>query len=108
MGARCGPGGWTATNIRSNAWGLKSCDGFSRAPATCSLQRLADSGKESAQFVSLIHRLEALPALRNMQPYTDVQLAKALVLARALFNYDGDSIPVDRKIRVRRLVVVAA
>jgi hypothetical protein len=43
-----------------------------------------------------------------MQPYTDVQLAKALVLARALFNYDADSIAVDRKIRVRRLAVVAA
>ena len=72
------------------------------------LQRLADSGKESAQFVSLIHRLELLPALR-MQPYTDVQLAKALVLARALFNYDdAGSIPADRWIRVRRLVVVVA
>jgi hypothetical protein len=32
------------------------------------LQRLADSGKESAQFVSLVRRLEALPAIRNMQP----------------------------------------
>ena len=72
------------------------------------LQRIADGGKEGAQFVSLIHRLEALPAVRNMQPYTDVQLAKALVLARALFNYDADSIAVDRKIRVRRLAVVAA
>jgi hypothetical protein len=76
----------------------------------CDLQPLqrADSGKESAQFVSLIHRLEALPAIRNMQPYTDVQMAKALVLARALFNYDADNIPADRRIRVRRLVVVAA
>jgi hypothetical protein len=44
-----------------------------------------------------------------MQPYSDVQLAKALVLARAaLFNYDAGSIPNDRRIRVRRLVVVAA
>jgi hypothetical protein len=40
-----------------------------------------------------------------MQPYTDVQLAKALVLARALFNYDAGDIPADRRIRVRRLVV---
>jgi hypothetical protein len=72
------------------------------------LQRLADSGKESARFVSLIHRLEALPAIRTMQPYNDVQLAKALVLARALFNYDADNIPNERRIRVRRLVVVAA
>jgi hypothetical protein len=54
-------------------------------------------------------RLEAIPAIRNMHPYTDVQLAKALVLARALFNYDdAGSIPADRRIRVRRLVVVAA
>ena len=72
------------------------------------LQRLADSGKESARFVSLIHRLEALPAIRTMQPYNDVQLAKALVLARALFNYDADNIPNERRIRVRRWVVVAA
>jgi hypothetical protein len=34
--------------------------------------------------------------------------ARALVLARALFNYDAGSIPLDRRIRVRRLVVVAA
>jgi len=72
------------------------------------LQRLADSGKESAQFVSLIKCLEALPAIRNMQPYTDIQLAKALVLARALYNYEINNIPDDRRIRVRRLVVVAA
>jgi hypothetical protein len=72
------------------------------------LQRIADGGKEGAQFVSLIHRLEAIPAIRNMHPYTDVQLAKALVLARALANYDADEIPYDRRIRVRRLVVVAA
>jgi hypothetical protein len=43
-----------------------------------------------------------------MQPYSDVQLAKALVLSRALFNYDAGSIPDDRRIRVRRLIVVAA
>ena len=73
------------------------------------LQRVADGGKEGAQFVSLIRRLEAIPAIRNMHPYTDVQLAKALVLAWALFNYDdAGSIPADRRIRVRRLVVVAA
>jgi hypothetical protein len=73
------------------------------------LQRIADGGKEGAQFVSLIRRLEAIPAIRNMHPYTDVQLAKALVLARALFNNDdAGSIPADRRIRVRRLAVVAA
>ena len=33
------------------------------------LQRIADGGKEPPQFVSLVHSLEALPALRNMQPY---------------------------------------
>jgi hypothetical protein len=44
-------------------------------PVTCS--------KEPPQFVPLIRRLEALPAIRNMMPYSDVQLAKALVLARA-------------------------
>jgi hypothetical protein len=43
-----------------------------------------------------------------VQPYSYVQLAKALVLSRALFNYDAGSIPADRRIRVRRLVVVAA
>ena len=43
-----------------------------------------------------------------MQPYSDVQLAKALVLSRALFNYDAASIPDERRIRVRRLVVVVA
>jgi hypothetical protein len=35
-----------------------------------------------------------------------VQLAKARVLA--LFNYDAGGIPIERRIRVRRLVVVAA
>jgi hypothetical protein len=43
-----------------------------------------------------------------MQPYSDVQLAKALVLSRALFNYDASSIPDDRRIRVQQLIVVAA
>jgi hypothetical protein len=43
-----------------------------------------------------------------MQPYTDVQLAMALVLSRALYNYDAGPIPAERRIRVRRLVVVAA
>jgi hypothetical protein len=72
------------------------------------LQRLI-TGEERTQFVSLLRRLEAIPAIRNMQPYSNVQLAKALVLARALFNYDdAGSIPADRRIRVRRLVVVAA
>ena len=60
------------------------------------------------QFEPLIRRLEALPAIRNMCPNSDTQLAKTLVLARALFNYDAGSIPNDRRIRVRRLVVVAA
>jgi hypothetical protein len=38
----------------------------------------------------------------------DSQLVKALDLARALFNYDAASIPLERRIRVRRLIVVAA
>ena len=49
-----------------------------------------------------------MPAIKNMQPYTDIHLATALVLSRALYNYDVAAIPVDRLIRVRRLVVVAA
>ena len=42
-----------------------------------------------------------LPALRNMQPYTDVQLTMALALALALAEYGVANIPDDRRIRVR-------
>ena len=43
-----------------------------------------------------------------MQPYTDVQLTMALALALALAEYGVANIPDDRRIRVRRLAVVAA
>ena len=58
------------------------------------------------QFFALMERLEALPALRNMRPYTATQMALALGLARTLFH--NEPIPVRQFIQVRRLIVVAA
>ena len=48
-----------------------------------------------------MRRLEALPAMNRMQPYTATRLALALGLAQFLAEYDA-----DRKIEVRRLAVV--
>ena len=55
-----------------------------------------------------MRRLEALPAMNRMQPYTATQLALALGLAQFLAEYDADRIPDERKIQVRRLVVADA
>jgi hypothetical protein len=54
----------------------------------------------------LVLELKTLPALNRMQPFTDIQLAQAACLARLLADYAR--IPEGRKIRVRRLAVVAA
>jgi hypothetical protein len=63
-------------------------------------------GELSIHFKFLIERLEALPPLRNLQPYTATQMALALSLARTLFR--NEIIPARRRIQVRRLTVVAA
>jgi hypothetical protein len=42
-----------------------------------------------------------------MQPFTKKQLAQAVGLARFLADYDEARIPGDRKIQVRRLVVIS-
>jgi hypothetical protein len=42
------------------------------------------------------------------QPFTDRQFALALVLSRLLVGYDERDIPATRRIRVRRLMVVAS
>ena len=44
-----------------------------------------------------MRRLEALPAMNRMQPYTATQLALALGLAQFLAEYDADRIPDDCK-----------
>ena len=54
----------------------------------------------------LVLELKTLPALNRMQPFTDIQLAQAVCLARFLADYA--CIPEGRKIQVRRLAVVAA
>ena len=75
------------------------------------LERFVADGKTPTgfagpQFFALMDRLEALPALRNMRPYTATQLALALGLARTLFR--SEPIPLQQCIQVRRLAVVAA
>ena len=53
----------------------------------------------------LVLELKSLPALNRMQPFTDIQLAQAVCLARLLANYAR--IPEGRRFSVRRLAVVA-
>ena len=53
----------------------------------------------------LVLALKTLPALNRMQPFTDIELAQAVCLARLLADYAR--IPEGRKIQVRRLAVVA-
>ena len=53
----------------------------------------------------MVLELKTLPALNRMQPFTDIQLAQAVCLARFLADYAR--IPEGRKIQVRRLAVVA-
>ena len=70
------------------------------------VERFVAGEQLPAQFGLLMNRLEAQPALRNMQPYTATQMALALSLARTLFR--NEPIPAHQRIQVRRLVVVAA
>ena len=44
---------------------------------------------------------ETLPALNRMRPFTNLQLAQALCLARLLANYNADCIPDERQVLVR-------
>ena len=67
---------------------------------------VAGEEPEPLHFKFLIERLEALPPIRNLQPYTATQLALALTLARTLFR--NEIIPARQRIKVRRLTVVAA
>ena len=53
----------------------------------------------------LVLALKTLPALNRMQPFTDIQLAQAVCLARLLADYGR--IPEGRRFSVRRLAVVA-
>ena len=53
----------------------------------------------------LVLELKSLPALNRMQPFTDIQLAQAVCLARLLADYGR--IPEGRRFSVRRLAVVA-
>jgi hypothetical protein len=55
----------------------------------------------------LVLALESLPALTRMQPFTNLDLAQSVCLAR-LLAYNADSIPDERQVLVRRLAVVAA
>jgi hypothetical protein len=51
----------------------------------------------------LLELMETLP-----QPFTDRQFALALGLSRFLVGYDERDIPMTRRIRVRRLMIVAS
>ena len=74
----------------------------------CLASAFAHLGRDAARalFVSLLRRLETLPALNRMQPFTNLQLAQAVCLARLLAECDSDRIPDERRVLVRRLAVV--
>jgi hypothetical protein len=61
---------------------------------------------EPFHFKLLMDRLEVLPPIRNLRPYTATQMALALSLARTIFR--NEIIPARQRIQVRRLAVVAA
>ena len=44
--------------------------------------------------------------MNRMQPFTNLQLAQALCVARVLADYDAVCIPDERRVLVRRLAVV--
>jgi hypothetical protein len=50
--------------------------------------------------------LETPPALNRMQPFSNLQLAQAVCLARFLADYGQSRIPAERQFLVRRLSVV--
>jgi hypothetical protein len=83
-------------------WHSKSCDGLSLC------RRTIERAKDPLVLGNLVLALEALPALNRLQPFTNLQLAQAVGLARTLVDYDERVIPATRRIRVRRLMVVAS
>jgi hypothetical protein len=66
-----------------------------------------EGAKDPLVLGNLVLALEALPALNRLQPFTNLQLAQAVGLARTLVDYNADEIPLQRRIRIRRLMVVA-
>jgi hypothetical protein len=64
--------------------------------------------KDPLALGRLVLALGTLPALNRMQPFTNIQLAKAVCLAQLLAGRDDARIPNERRFLVRRLAVVAA
>ena len=54
----------------------------------------------------LVLKPETLPALNRMRPFTNLQLAQALCVARVLADYDAVCIPDELRFLVRRPAVV--
>jgi hypothetical protein len=65
-----------------------------------------ERASEKSQLVFGTMLLELMATLP--QPFTDRQFALALGLSRRLVDYNADEIPMSRRIRVRRLMVVAS
>jgi hypothetical protein len=61
--------------------------------------------KDPLALRRLVLALGTLPALNRMQPFTNIELAQAVCLARFLADYA--CIPEGRRVLVRRLAVVA-
>ena len=71
----------------------------------CDFEAIERAKDDPLLLGRLVLALKTLPALNRMQPFTDIQLAQAVCLARLLADYAR--IPEGRKIQVRRLAVVA-
>jgi hypothetical protein len=64
----------------------------------------ANANDDPFALGKLVLQLEMLPALNRMQPFTNLDLAQAVCLARYLVC-NADSIPDERQVLVRRLAV---
>ena len=67
----------------------------------CDLEAIERANDDPFALGRLVLALESLPAFNRMQPFTNLQLAQAMCLARALFNYDADRRPRRWERRVR-------
>ena len=73
----------------------------------CDLEAIERANDDPFALGRLVLAFETLPALNRMQPFTEIQLAQAVCLARLLAAYNEARIPEGRRIQVRRLAVVA-
>jgi hypothetical protein len=73
----------------------------------CDFEAIEHAKDDPLALGRLVLQLETAPAVNQMQPFTNLQLAQALCLARALAENDADRIPDERRLLVRRLALVA-